>query len=51
MIVLRGLATSAIGVSKNRNAVAPRLGNTSGSSNSQASAPLSPIVSRPPENV
>ncbi len=51
MTVLRGLATSAIGVSKNRNAVAPRLGNTSGSWNSHASAPDSAIVSRPPVNV
>ena len=38
--MLRGLATSASGVSKHRNAVAPRLGKTSGSETIQAIVPL-----------
>ena len=51
MIVLRMLATSAIGVSKNRNAVAPSDGKTSGSSSAHASRPDSAIVSRLPSAV
>jgi hypothetical protein len=51
MSVLRMLATSAIGVSKNRNAVAPSEGNTSASSSAQARTPDSPIVSRLPSAV
>ena len=51
MIVLRGLPTSAVGVSKIRNAVAPRLGNSSGSSNAQAARPLSAIANSEPMNV
>ena len=51
MIVFRGVPTSAIGVSKIRNAVAPRLGNTSGCLTTYAHRPLSPIAISEPMNV
>ena len=41
---LRTVPTSASGVSKKRNAVAPRLGKRSGSPSSHAQKPLSPIA-------
>jgi hypothetical protein len=48
---LRGLATSASGVSKARNAVAPRLGKTSGSETTQAIVPLTAIARNDPSAV
>jgi hypothetical protein len=48
---LRGVPTSASGVSKKRKAVAPRLGKRSGSSRSQAQKPESPIAIREPSAV
>ena len=49
--VLRGLATSASGVSKQRNAVAPRLGKTSGSETTQAIVPLTASARNEPRAV